>query len=126
VEGVWGNREVSPALTEVQEVRVRYALGSREAEGVSAFGGGGALSRLPGATVRRGAGKPPCCSSSLMTALALDHSERSELRDAAGEPGALDDLDDALDVLVRERSLLGEALVGRTADDDPVRFKLSA
>jgi hypothetical protein len=31
----------------------------------------------------------------------------------------LHDLDNPLDVLVRKRRLLGEALVGRAADDDP-------
>jgi hypothetical protein len=43
-------------------------------------------------------------------ASAFDHTERGELDHRAGEPGARDDLDDALDLLVCERRLLGEAL----------------
>src|SRR5215211_875902 len=56
----------------------------------------------------------------------LDYAERDELCDTAGESGALDDLDDALDLLVGKRGLLGEALVRRGADDDSPRLQLAA
>src|SRR5206468_1025403 len=58
--------------------------------------------------------------------LALDDAERGELYDTSGEPGALDDLDNPLDLLVGERSLLGEPLVRRRADHDPLRLELAA
>src|SRR5215216_3802029 len=56
----------------------------------------------------------------------LDDAERDELCDAAGEAGALDDLDDAFDLLVGERGLLGEALVRSGADDDSLGLQLAA
>jgi hypothetical protein len=46
------------------------------------------------------------------------------LGDAPREAGALDDLDDALDVLVGERRLLGKALVRRRANDDALGLEL--
>jgi hypothetical protein len=56
----------------------------------------------------------------------LDDAERGDLCDAAGEVGALDDLDDAFDLLVGERGLLGEALVRSGADDDSLGLQLAA
>src|SRR5437762_345010 len=58
--------------------------------------------------------------------LALDDSDRLELRDPAREAGALDDLNDALDVLVGERRLFGEALVRRRAHGDSGLLELTA
>src|SRR5581483_3328114 len=57
---------------------------------------------------------------------ALDDAERLEPGDPPREPRALDDSDHALDVLVRERRLLGETLVRGAADDDPARLELAA
>ena len=45
-------------------------------------------------------------------------------RDLAGEARAMDDVDDALDVLVGVGRLLGELGVRRAADHDPVRLEL--
>jgi DNA ligase D-like protein (predicted polymerase) len=55
---------------------------------------------------------------------ALDDAERGELGNAAGEAGALHDLDHPLDLLVGERRLLGQALVRGRADDDALRLEL--
>src|SRR5207247_8486231 len=45
---------------------------------------------------------------------------------ASGQAGTLDDLDHLIDVLVGKRRLLGEAAVGRAADDDPLGLELAA
>src|SRR5439155_9956223 len=58
--------------------------------------------------------------------LALHNSDRPQLGYAAREAGALDDLDDALDVLVGEGRLLGETLVRRRAHGDPRLLELAA
>src|ERR671937_2008622 len=56
---------------------------------------------------------------------AFDDAERPQLRDPPREPRPLDDLDDAVDVLVGERRLLGEALRRRATDDDPPLLELA-
>ena len=48
-------------------------------------------------------------SDQVLSALALHDADRPQARDPRGEAGAVDDLDDALDVLVGLGCLLGES-----------------
>src|SRR5579862_150932 len=67
------------------------------------------------------------CSPRPRSALrsAFDDADRHEAGDAAGEPRALDDFDDTVDVLVGEGGLLGEPSVRRAAHGDSPSLELS-
>src|SRR5918995_881251 len=56
---------------------------------------------------------------------AFDDADRDELCDAPGKAGTLDDPDYALDVLVGQRRLFGQAFVRRRANDDAERLELA-
>jgi hypothetical protein len=97
---------------------------------------GGPNRRFPGACARSGAASPRPGAARVRCFLivwftsfvlsALDDADGDEPRHAAGQPGALDGLDDGVDVLVRERGLLGESPVGPGSYLDPGCRELAA
>src|SRR5688572_22062260 len=82
------------------------------------------MSSTPGPA--RSCFKGPIVRSRSCLASSLQHADGTEPGDFSCNTGAGHDIDDALDVLVSERRLLGELGVRRTADDDAPAFELFA